>query len=77
MQYYVPYKISISEKIKEYRRQNELSQEAFGALLGVSAQAVCKWERDLCYPDITVLPSLARLLGCRIDDFFDEKTPAV
>lgn len=62
--------ILISEKIKEYRQKNELSQEAFGALLGVSAQAVCKWERDRCYPDITFLPALARLLECRIDDFF-------
>lgn len=62
--------ILISQKIKDYRRRHALSQEAFGALLGVSAQAVCKWERDLCYPDITFLPTLARLLECRIDDLF-------
>ena len=66
----IQYKISISEKIKDYRRKNYLSQEAFGRLVGVSAQAVSKWEKEICYPDITVLPDLADIIGCQIDDFF-------
>ncbi len=63
-------KIEISDKIKAYRAEHALSQSDFGKLLGVSAQAVCKWEKDLCYPDITLLPHLALLFGCLIDDFF-------
>ena len=62
--------ISISEKVKAYRKKNLLSQTEFGQLVGVSAQAVHKWENSACYPDITLLPKLANLLGCRIDDFF-------
>ncbi|MBQ8898221.1 MAG: helix-turn-helix transcriptional regulator [Clostridia bacterium] len=65
-------RISISDRIKEYRRSRALTQGEFGRLLGVSPQAVCKWERGVCYPDITFLPDLARILGCRIDDFFEE-----
>ncbi len=64
-------RIIISEKIKEYRRQNGLTQEEFGKLLGVSAQAISKWEREECYPDITFLPELAALLSCNVNDFFD------
>ncbi|MBQ2826657.1 MAG: helix-turn-helix transcriptional regulator [Clostridia bacterium] len=39
-------------------------------MVGVSAQAVYKWEQDLCYPDIFTLPRLASFLGCSTDDFF-------
>jgi transcriptional regulator with XRE-family HTH domain len=63
-------KIIISEKIKSYRKENRITQEEFGCIMGVSAQAVSKWEKELCYPDITFLPSLAVALGCGIDDFF-------
>ncbi len=65
------YRITISEKIKEYRKKNKLSQNDFGRLIGVSAQAVFKWEQNICYPDIIFLPRLARILECRIDDFFE------
>ena len=62
--------IIVSEKIKEYRRKHHLTQEEFGRLLGVSAQAVSKWEREECYPDITFLPEIASLLACNVNDFF-------
>jgi len=64
------YQIIIADKIKAYRNENNLSLKEFGKLIGVSAQAVCKWEQNLCCPDIIVLPSLAQILGCSIDDFF-------
>jgi transcriptional regulator with XRE-family HTH domain len=62
--------IIISEKIKEYRKENNLTQEELGNLLGVSAQAVSKWERKECFPDITFLPDIASLLCCSINEFF-------
>ena len=64
-------KVLVSEKIKAYRQRNHLTQEEFGKLIGVSAQAVSKWEREECYPDITFLPELAALLECSVNDFFE------
>ena len=66
------YRITVADKIKAYRKENRLSQKEFGRLIGVSAQAVCKWEQNICYPDIIFLPGLARLLECTTDDFFEE-----
>ena len=65
------YHITIADKIKKYRSENDLSLKEFGKLLGVSAQAVCKWEQNICYPDIIFLPYLAKILECKIDDFFE------
>lgn len=63
-------KILISEKIRRYRKENALTQAEFGGILGVSAQAVSKWEKETCYPDITFLPDIAELLGCGIEELF-------
>ena len=65
-------KIVVAEKIMEFRQKNNLTQGEFGKLLGISAQAISKWEREICYPDITILPDLARVLGCSVNDFFEE-----
>ena len=65
------YQITLADKIKAYRNENNLSLKEFGKLIGVSAQAVCKWEQNTCYPDIIFLPHLAKILDCKIDDFFD------
>ena len=65
------YHITIADKIKAYRTENNLSLKEFGKLIGVSAQAVCKWEQNVCCPDIVFLPHLARILGCTTDDFFE------
>lgn len=51
--------------IKSKRQEQGLTQEQVAACLGVSAPAVNKWEKGVCYPDITLLAPLARLL--RID----------
>ncbi len=64
--------ITISDKIKAYRSAHAITQEQFGALIGVSPQAVSKWEREECYPDITFLPVLARFLNCEVNDFFQQ-----
>ncbi len=62
--------IIISTIIRDYRRRCKLTQAQFGDALGVSPQAISKWERQECYPDITFLPVLADLLGCTVNDFF-------
>ena len=65
--------MTIAQKIREYRKERKLSQNEFGKLIGVSAQAVYKWEHDVCYPDIICLPYLAEILGCTTDEFFEFK----
>jgi len=59
----------ISERIAELRRKRGLTQEQLGQLVGVSAQAVSKWEKGGA-PDVELLPSLADRLGVRIDALF-------
>ena len=60
-------KIRIGEYILNYRKENSLTQGEFGKLIGVSAVAVSKWERELCYPDIFLLCNISNLIGVSID----------
>ncbi|MBE6713772.1 MAG: helix-turn-helix transcriptional regulator [Ruminococcaceae bacterium] len=62
--------IIISNLLKEYRKREGINQSDVADILGVSVQAVSKWEREVCYPDITFLPEIAEILGCNIADFF-------
>ena len=54
--------MKINEIIKEKRQELQLTQEKVAEYLGVSTPAVNKWEKGISYPDITLLPALARLL---------------
>lgn len=67
--------MSIGNTITNYRKQLGLTQEALAQRLGVTNQAVSKWELDLSCPDIQLLPALADLFGISIDAFFG-RTPA-
>ncbi len=64
--------ISISQRVKQYRIEHKISQECFGDMLGVSAQAVSIWEREVTYPDTMLWPLLSKILCCKIDDFFEK-----
>ena len=64
---------SIGHKIAYYRRLNGLTQGRLAEKLGVSAQAVSKWENNLCCPDIMLLPAIAELFGITIDELFAER----
>ena len=66
-------KIRIGECIMNYRKQYGLTQGEFGELLGVSTQAVSKWEREICYPDIFLLPAISELIGISIDDMMGKE----
>lgn len=65
--------ISISKRVKKYRIEHKISQESFGNMLGVSAQAVSKWERQVSYPDVMLWPLLSKILCCKIDDFYEKQ----
>ena len=51
--------IYFSEIFKQLRQERDLTQEALADYLGVSFQAVSKWERGESYPDIEILPEIA------------------
>lgn len=62
--------------LKELRAAKGLSLSALGSELGVTKQAVYKWENGIAWPDAPMLPKLAKVLGCTIDDLFREETAA-
>ena len=52
------------------RKKAGLTQEAFAAKLGITPQAVSKWENDVGYPDVTLLPEISRILDISLDELF-------
>lgn len=58
----------IGKNIKRMRRERELTQEEVAAHLGISFQAISKWERGDGYPDITMLPAIANYFGVTVDE---------
>ncbi len=63
---------SLGKKIFELRKEKGMTQEELSQKLGVSPQAVSKWENDLSYPDIMLLPEIAKLFGVTVDELFSE-----
>lgn len=61
----------INSVIREKRKQMGLTQEQMGSYLGVSTPAVNKWEKGVTYPDISLLPGIARLLNIDLNTLFD------
>ena len=59
-----------SENIRRFRREKGLTQEQLGDILGVSSQAVSKWETGDTYPDGSLLVPLADALGVSLDELF-------
>ena len=60
--------VKIGEKIKELRKKSNIKQEKLAEYIGVSAQAVSRWEVEGCYPDIELLPSIANFFNISIDE---------
>ena len=62
--------MSIGKNIALLRKAKGLTQAELGNLLGVSNQAVSKWESEMTMPDVMLLPTLADTFQCSIDDLF-------
>ena len=59
---------TIGKRIAACRKRMGLTQDALAEQLGVTAQAVSKWENDQSCPDITMLPKLAKVFGITTDE---------
>ena len=64
-------------RIALLRKEKTMTQEELAEKLGVSSQAVSKWENDVSCPDIQSLPRLARLLGVTVDELLSGKSQDV
>lgn len=62
--------MEIGKIIRELRTEKQVNQEELAQYLGVSAQAVSKWETMASLPDITLLPNIAAYFGITIDELF-------
>lgn len=67
--------IEIANRLVQMRKKNNLSQEELAAKLGISRQAVSKWERAESSPDTDNLIMLARLYNISLDDLLKTEGP--
>ena len=58
----------IGQRIKQFRKKKDLTQEEMAGHLNISFQTISKWERGESYPDITMLPALANYFEVTIDE---------
>lgn len=63
--------IRLGEKIRTLRKSRNISQEVLANYLGVSFQAVSKWENGDTLPDVTLIPALAAFFEVSTDELFD------
>ena len=63
--------IKIGAKIKELRKRDDITQEQLAEILGVSNQAISRWESESGYPDIEYITPIANFFNVTIDYLFD------
>ncbi len=62
--------MSIGRNIAKFRKAAGMTQEELGVKLGVTNQAVSKWESEVSMPDILLLPQIVSILGISLDDIY-------
>lgn len=66
--------MDLGKKIAYYRKHKEITQDTLAKLLGISNQAVSKWETNQSCPDIELLPMIADVFGITLDELFDRES---
>ena len=64
--------MTLGEKIAHQRRAMDYTQEQLAEVMGVSRQAVGKWEADTAYPETDKLRKMGKLFGCSMDYLLDD-----
>lgn len=67
--------ISFGQRLAQLRKLRGMTQLELAQILGVTNQAVSKWESDMCCPDIMLLPELADAFGVTVDTLFGREPP--
>ena len=74
--------MNIGLKIKQLRRERNITQEELGEFVGLTAKAISRWENSTSYPDITLLPIIANIFEITVDELlrslpvkFNKKRP--
>ena len=60
-------KLTIGENIRNFRKKNDLTQEALADRLGVTYQSISRWENGTTYPDLELIPAIAEVLAVTVD----------
>ena len=68
-------KETFGQRFSRLRKQRGLTQEELGEKVGLSGQAVSKWENDASMPDVSLLVSLSDILGCTLDELLGKEQP--
>jgi len=63
--------MNIGNKIRELRKKKGITQEQLASALGITSQAISKWEMSTGYPDIAMLPVIAGYFGVSMDTLFN------
>ena len=66
---------TFGQRFARLRKNRGLTQEELGTKLGLSGQAVSKWENDLSMPDVSLLVQLSELLGVSLDELLGKEQP--
>ncbi len=66
-------KLKLGENIRRMRLASGLTQGDFAARMGVSGQAVSRWETETAYPDIELLPAMAELFGVGMEELMGSR----
>ena len=61
-------KLTIGENIRNFRKKNDLTQEALADRLGVTYQSISRWENGNTYPDLELIPAIAEVLAVTVDE---------
>ncbi len=67
--------MNLGNNISERRKAMGLTQEELATKLGVSPQAVSKWENNLSCPDISLLPDISKLFNISVDELLGVSSP--
>lgn len=61
-------KLNIGDNIRKYRKQTDMTQEQLADKLGTTYQSVSRWENGTTYPDMELLPVLAKMFNVSVDE---------